>query len=251
MATIQDELQFTSTDATEVSLPIAGTGSRSYAFLIDWHIRLILAVAWLIGSAFLLGNLGDQGLWEEIFGNLKSLGFYVVLLPTLIIYGLYHPVLEIVMKGRTPGKRAAGIRVVTLDGQTPDVPALLIRNVFRLVDSLPTLYVVGLISVLITERHVRIGDMAAGTLLVHEKKLTRDAFQSFAREREHALDLPVMEVADDLLKRWRSLEPEVRTRIAIKLLASQGETLPPTIHGRALEHEVYRRLTDLTHAKRD
>src|SRR5690606_18924459 len=94
--------------------------------------------------------------------------FVVVALPATAIYLLYHPVLEVAMRGRTPGKRIAGVRVVRRDGGVPGVGALLVRNVFRLVDSLPFLYCVGLTAAVLTEHSVRIGDMAAGTLLVYD-----------------------------------------------------------------------------------
>ena len=250
MATIQDELQFTSTDATEVNLPIAGTGSRSYAFLIDWHIRVILALAWFIGMAALFGLMGGQGFWNEVFDDLGSLVFYIVILPPALFYFLYHPVLEIALKGRTPGKRAAGIRIVTVEGQTPDVSALLIRNIFRLIDSLPVFYVVGLICVLLSARQVRIGDMAAGTLLVYEKKLAGNAFERFATPADGAFDLPAMEVAQDLLTRWKTLAPDKRSQIAAKLIASRGQTLPTNVSKRAFDREMHKRLVSLAHASR-
>ncbi len=250
MATIQDELQLTSTDATEVSLPIAGTGSRSYAFLIDWHIRLLLALAWLIGAGALFGLLQGQKLWETLEG-VGGFVFYVVILPPILIYLLYHPVLEIALKGRTPGKRAAGIRVVTIEGQTPGVSALLIRNIFRLIDSLPAFYIVGLICVLLSVRQVRIGDMAAGTLLAHENKLSKNAFERFATQGTSALDLPAMEVAQDLLKRWKTLAPEKRSQIAAKLITSQGDTLPVNVSKHAFDQEMHQRLVDLAHAPRN
>lgn len=250
MATIQEELRLTSADATEINLPIAGLGSRSYAFLIDWHIRLILALAWLVGAAAMLGLMGAEGFWDEMFDSVGTFAFYVIILPSTIIYFLYHPILEIAFKGRTPGKRAAGIRVVTTDGQTPDASALLIRNVFRLIDSLPMLYVVGIVAVLLTPRQVRIGDMAAGTLLAHEKKSTRTAFERFTAHSDDAPDLPVMEIAQDLLARWSSLDPAQRSRIGAKLIASQGETVPenPSEHG--FDREVHERLTRLAHGPR-
>jgi uncharacterized RDD family membrane protein YckC len=251
MARIQDELHLTSTDATEVNLPIAGTGSRSYAFLIDWHIRIILALAWLIGSGALIGMSEGERLWKEIFESAGSFFFYMVILPPALIYFLYHPVLEIALKGRTPGKRAAGVRVVTVEGQTPDVAALLIRNVFRLLDSLPVFYVLGLITVLLSARQVRIGDMAAGTLLVYEKKLAGNAFERFAAPADDALDLSVVEVAQDLLERWKTLAPEQRSRIAAKLVASRGESLPENVSKRAFDQEMHRRLTSLAHASRN
>jgi uncharacterized RDD family membrane protein YckC len=248
MATIQDELQLTSTDATEVNLPIAGTGSRSYAFLIDWHIRILLALAWFVGMAAFLGTTDGGGVFDPVFDGVGSSVFYIVVLPPALLYFLYHPVLETTMKGRTPGKRAAGIRIVTTEGQTPDVSALLIRNVFRLIDSLPLFYVVGLACVLLSARQVRIGDMAAGTLLVYEKKLTSNAFEQFAAPRESALDLSAMEVAKDLLERWNTLAPERRSQIAAKLISGQGEKLPTNLSERAFDREMHKRLASLAHA---
>ncbi len=251
MATIQDELQFTSTDATEVNLPIAGTGSRSYAFLIDWHIRVILAFAWFIGTAVLLGLMRAQSSWFDMLDELGGLVVYIVVLPPILFYVFYHPVLEIALKGRTPGKRAAGVRIVTVEGQTPDVSALLIRNIFRLIDSLPVFYVVGLICVLLSARQVRIGDMAAGTLLVYEKKLAGNAFERFATPGDGALDLTTMEVAQDLLTRWKTLAPDKRSRIAAKLLTGRGETLPANVSKRAFDREMHKRLVSLAHASRN
>jgi len=250
MATIQDELLLTSTDATEVNLPIAGIGSRSYAFLIDWHIRIILALAWLIGMAALFGLMEGRGFWDKLFDNVGSLVFYVIILPPTLLYFLYHPVLEIALKGRTPGKRAAGIRIVTVEGQTPDVSSLLIRNVFRLVDSLPAFYVVGLMVTLLSARQVRIGDMAAGTLLAHEKRLTSNAFERFATPDGDMLDLRTMEVAQDLLDRWKTLAPDTRSRIEEKLITSLGETLPTDVSKHALDRELHKRLMKLANATR-
>ena len=250
MATIQEELQLTSADATEVNLPIAGLGSRSYAFIIDWHIRLIVALAWLIGTAAMLGLLGGKGFWDEIFDSVGSFAFYVIILPTAIIYFLYHPILEVALKGRTPGKRAAGIRIITTEGQTPDASALLIRNIFRLIDSLPFMYVVGIVAVILSARQVRIGDMAAGTLLAHEKKSTRTAFDRFARHSEDSPALHVMEVAQDLLDRWGSLDADKRSSIGAKLIASQGEAVDESLPRSAFDREVRARLERLANAER-
>ena len=69
---------------------------------------------------------------------------FLIVLPPLLIYFFYHPILEVLMHGQTPGKRLAGVRVVDREGGIPSTGAILIRNVFRLVDSLPSFYVVGL-----------------------------------------------------------------------------------------------------------
>ena len=116
----------------------------------------------------LLGVLSPA---KDFFSPLLKAGkvaLYAGLLPAAAIYFLYHPLLEILMQGRTPGKRMAGIRIVTERALTPDAGALIIRNVFRLVDSLPAFYLFGLVVAMFTARQVRIGDLAAGTLLIYD-----------------------------------------------------------------------------------
>lgn len=206
------DLAVDSVTGIDVSLAVAGPGARSYAFLIDWHIRLILAFAWYAFGALLFnGHLSlaapatPSGRW-----------FALVLLPAAAIYFLYHYVLELAMRGRTPGKRAAGVHIVTRDGGAPGAGALLTRNVFRLIDSLPICYGVGLVAVALTREHLRIGDMAAGTLLVYE----RAAAPPPAEFRTHGkLDATGMEIVQELLARWAALEPEARAGLARRVLA--------------------------------
>ena len=100
----------------DVSLPIAGPGSRSYAFVIDWHIRLVLALAWFVAAMSL--EFGGLRFPMEDGRPRMSLLLVVFLAPT-IIYFLYHPVIELLMRGQSPGKRMAGVRVVTVNGGTP------------------------------------------------------------------------------------------------------------------------------------
>ena len=103
---------------------------------------------------------------------------------------------------------------------------------------------------LLSARQVRIGDMAAGTLLAYEKKLTSNAFQRFSAPDGGALNLPAMEVAQDLLERWKTLAPDKRSRIAAKLISAQGETLPSNLSKRAFDQEMHMRLVSLAHAPR-
>ena len=154
-----------SVTGVDLALPVAGPGARSYAFLIDWVIRAILFSAWY-GVAAVLYNRR----WTFIAPlSPDAKWFVLVVMPAAAMYFLYHFVLEIAMHGRTPGKRMAGVHIVTREGGSPGIGALLTRNVFRLVDCMPLLYGVGLITALATRDHVRVGDMAAGTLLVYER----------------------------------------------------------------------------------
>jgi uncharacterized RDD family membrane protein YckC len=195
----------------DVSLALAGPGARSYAFLVDWHIRLLLALAWFVFAALLYN--GRLSLAPPADTHARWFG--LVLLPAAAIYFLYHGVLELAMRGRTPGKRLAGVQIVTRSGGAPSAGALLTRNVFRLVDSLPLGYAVGLVAVTLTREHVRIGDMAAGTLLVYE----RDAPLPAQLGQPSALDPAGTEIVGELLERWAELEPAARLSLARAVLA--------------------------------
>ena len=228
------DLAVDSVTGVDVSLAVAGPGARSYAFLIDWHIRLVLAFAWYAFGALLFNGrmslaapAAPSGRW-----------FVLVLLPAAAIYFLYHYVLELAMRGRTPGKRAAGVHIVTRDGGAPGAGALLTRNVFRLIDSLPICYGVGLVAVALTREHLRIGDMAAGTLLVYE----RTAAAPPAEFRTHGkLDATGMEIVQELLARWAALEPEARVALARRVLARYSPGEAADAGARAGDGEALRR----------
>src|SRR6185312_9513997 len=159
------DLVVDSVTGVDLKLPIAGAGARCYAFTIDWLIRAILCSAWY-GLAALIYN----GRWSFAAPLSPDTRWFVfVVAPAAASYFLYHLVLEIALHGRTPGKRMAGLHIIARDGSSPGVGALLTRNVFRLVDSLPLFYGVGLVAALVTKDHLRIGDMAAGTLLAYDR----------------------------------------------------------------------------------
>jgi uncharacterized RDD family membrane protein YckC len=220
MAAPQVTLQ--SITGVDVELRIAGVGSRSYAFVIDWHIRAILAFAW-----WAVGTLLTVGQLMQIIQGSRSPGYFLwVLLPASGIYLFYHPVLEVLMRGSTPGKRMAGVRIVTRTGDIPGIGALLIRNVFRLIDSLPFVYLVGLATAMFTAQHVRIGDLAAGTLLILDSK---EHDTSFARltPANRSLDPRAADLIHELLERWMELDESTRAQLARSLLARADTSLSP------------------------
>ncbi len=217
------DLVVDSVTGIDVSLPVAGPGARAYAFLVDWHIRLILALAWFALGALLYN--GRLSLAPPLTTDARWFGGVVA--PALGIYFLYHYVLEVAMRGSTPGKRMAGVRLVARDGGTPSPGALLTRNVFRLIDSLPLCYGVGLISVVLTREHLRIGDMAAGTLLVFEHAEARlPASTGTAGPGAGRLDAAGAEIVAELLERWSTLNPEARQRLARQVLERYGGSEP-------------------------
>ncbi len=240
MSQKREQLIIRGADAVEHGLEIAGVGSRGYAFAMDWHIRLILTVAWLG-----LGWLFVEGIGME---HIPTWGWYGYLLPAAMIYFFYHPVLEIAMRGRTPGKRMAGVRIVDIHGHTPGPGPLLIRNIFRLVDSLPAFYGLGLTVAMFTARQVRLGDLAAGTLLVHEENISAGSLERATHLLMNKQMTPgQQELLQDLLERWHGLDRATRITLAEKLLEKLGETRPRADSSRArdkLLHQALRRLAD-------
>src|SRR5436189_3718852 len=212
------DLTVDSVTGIDVSLPVAGPGARAYAFLLDWHIRLIVALAWFVIGALLYN--GRPSLAPPLSNDARWFG--TVVAPALAIYFLYHCVLELAMRGSTPGKRMAGVRIVARDGGAPSAGALLTRNVFRLVDSLPLCYGVGLITVVLSRDNLRIGDMAAGTLLVFEQAEARLPTPAGDAHRAGRLDAAGAEIVAELLERWSALQPEARVRLARQVLARYG-----------------------------
>ena len=105
-----------STTGIDVSLPLAGPGVRSYAFVIDWLIRLVLGTSWyVVGAIIYNGRLGlnpplsNSGRW-----------FGLIVLPALAIYFLYHPLVESAMRGRTPGQERGRDRDADRSADVPD-----------------------------------------------------------------------------------------------------------------------------------
>jgi uncharacterized RDD family membrane protein YckC len=211
------DLVVDSVTGVDVALPVAGPGARSFAFLIDWNIRSILSVAWYVVAALLHNRA-----WSIVAPLSPDAAWFVyVVAPPAAIYFLYHPVCEVATRGLTPGKRMAGVQIVSRDGGAPGVGSLLTRNVFRLIDSFPIAYTVGLVTTMLTRNHVRIGDLAAGTLLVYVHKHT--ALGHYFGERRsanpaHSLDATSAEVASELLQRWATLDGDARRRLAQRVL---------------------------------
>jgi uncharacterized RDD family membrane protein YckC len=211
MSATPTALSVDSVTGVEVELAVAGPGARSLAFIIDWHIRAILAIAW-----FYIGMMIYNGDFTNISPPLEADGLWLglIALPATAIYLLYHPVLEIAMRGRTPGKRMAGVRIVTRSGGAPLFGAYLIRNVFRIIDNFPVCYGLGLVLTMITRNHVRLGDIAAGTLLVYDRS---DAML-LQHVRNAKLDAPTAEIVNDLLARWEMLDSPSRRELARRVL---------------------------------
>lgn len=148
----EDRLTITTPEGVELELQLAGLGSRFIAQMLDLLIKGVAIVLVVIT----LSALGLTGV--------------AIMIPAvLLILYAYDVVFETFSNGRTPGKRVVRLRVVRVGGEPVDFMSSAIRNVLRLVEGLPTSYIPGMISILATKRNQRLGDLAAGTIVIHEE----------------------------------------------------------------------------------
>jgi len=139
-------------EGVELHLRPAGPVVRLWAFFVD-QVIVWMALMFAAAGLAMLGPLG-MGLWLIFF---------------FLAQWLYPVFFEVMGAGRTPGKRWLHLRVIMADGRPIGWGPSLIRNLLRVVDGLPGAYTVGLVSLLLTRNFQRIGDLAAGTLVVHEE----------------------------------------------------------------------------------
>ncbi len=164
---------------------LAGPSRRLPAYLIDLAVQvLVVSLAfWALGLAF--GSLGLVG---------SFYGFYLVVL--FLIHWFYGGLLEAVWNGQTLGKRAMRIRVLTIQGQPIRAWQAVLRNVLRTVDAMPLvplvwgpgefalpLFAVGFISASLSDRFQRLGDMAAGTMVVVDQTARLGGVLKFRDDR--------------------------------------------------------------------
>jgi uncharacterized RDD family membrane protein YckC len=135
------------------SLPLAGPVTRATAMAIDFAV--VSLVTWLLSTLAVLVALVSPG-WAIA---LPALLFFVV----QVLYGM---VLEGFWRGQTLGKRVMGLRVMDDRGLSLRPGQVVVRNLLRLFDSLPIFYPVGGVSMVLTRHCQRLGDLAAGTVVV-------------------------------------------------------------------------------------
>lgn len=138
---------------------LAGVGSRFIAAAVDLFIQLAIMGCVLVVLAFIAGGVG------------AGEGFVIALVAITIFVGTYgyDTAFETLRNGQTPGKEILGIRVIREEGVPVDFKAAAIRNIVYLFDGPLTLWIVGTVSILVTKKNQRLGDIAAGTIVVRER----------------------------------------------------------------------------------
>jgi uncharacterized RDD family membrane protein YckC len=159
-----DQLNIDTPELVDIQMPLAGIGSRFIALLVDtliWFAGILVLVLFL--AIFLPGI-------ATFSESSAEWAFAVVLFIIFLLNWGYFTLFEAFWNGRTPGKRVARIRVIQRSGRAIGLLESMTRNLVRYIDMQPfALYAVGVIAIFATRQHQRLGDLAAGTLVVRDR----------------------------------------------------------------------------------
>jgi uncharacterized RDD family membrane protein YckC len=158
-----DQLSIDTPELVAIEMPLAGIGSRFIALLVDyliWGAGLVVLIILAIITLPAMHTFNVKSAqWAEAV---------VIFIVFLFNWG-YFTLFEAFWNGRTPGKRVARIRVIQRSGRSIGLLESMARNLVRYVDQLPFFYAVGVITMFVTSQHQRLGDLAAGTLVVRDR----------------------------------------------------------------------------------
>jgi uncharacterized RDD family membrane protein YckC len=214
-------------EAVAIRYELAGLGSRFLAVMVDMIAQFIIVIALLIGFGFAASSLSRVPLVGTKNGEAWLIAFAIVLL-FLIFFGWFI-IFETWWSGRTPGKRMLGLRVVRDGGFPLDLGAAVIRNLVRIVELFFGFYTLAAISALISPENKRLGDLAAGTIVVRDRAEAipdLDAYLARSARAEGGLSDADRLLVERFLARRAALEPSARYRLAAQI----AERIRPTLH---------------------
>lgn len=191
----------------------AGVGER----ILAWFVDFILIIGYVLLALWILDQ-ATTAFSEWVF-------ILVVALPAF----LYHIAFEVFFEGRTPGKLALRLKVARIDGAQPTLGQYLLRWLLRMIDVTFTTGTVAVISIAITKRSQRLGDVVAGTTVIKRRrrvKLTEVLYPDTPRDYE-----PAFAMADTLS------DADVRTlrAVLVRLRLSKRDKRSQTLAKRAKE----------------
>ncbi len=160
-----DQISIDTPELVSIEMPLAGIGSRFIALLVDYLLFAVGVVVLLLAILFVLPAMHAFNRISEQWAEALVIFFFF-----LLNWG-YFTLFEAFGNGRTPGKRVAKIRVIQRSGRSIGLLESMARNLVRYIDQLPFFYGVGVIAMFITKQHQRLGDLAAGTLVVRDREI--------------------------------------------------------------------------------
>ncbi|MDZ8222428.1 RDD family protein [Nostoc sp. ChiVER01] len=186
-----NRITFQTPESVELEFTLAGIGNRAWALIIDYHVLAVILVGFIVAWSIVSDQLGD--FWVDIFGTAVTLWLIAIaFLASFIIYVGYFVIFETLWFGQTPGKRVAKIRVVRDDGRLIGLQQATLRALLRPFDE--TLFI-GAFLIMLSHREKRLGDLAAGTIVIQAQIPTVSATLIIS-EQAKKLHEQLIEIAD-------------------------------------------------------
>ncbi|GAB5465656.1 MAG: RDD family protein [Candidatus Kapaibacteriales bacterium] len=135
---------------------LASLGERILAYMVD----ILILLGFIIFTSITLSYIDDHYYISDLWY------FFVIIIP-VVTYDVY---MEYLMNGQSPGKRAFRLRVVRADGERAELQHFALRWLFRVVEGIALYGIIPITSYILTDKHQRLGDLAAGTLVIKESK---------------------------------------------------------------------------------
>ncbi len=156
-------------EQVQLHFPLAGLGSRFLALLLDTVIQFAANIVLVIVIVLVFSAASASGATNHMSDRAGKWFVAGIILVYFLLFWGYFSLFEALRNGQTPGKRVLKIRVIKASGRQITFFEALARNLVRVVDSLPGMYLVGVVSILLTKENKRLGDMVADTIVVHER----------------------------------------------------------------------------------
>lgn len=188
MNSFEQDLSIDTPENVYFNYKVAGIGSRFLAAMLDTFIIFLIEIA--------LGFFLVLPLSILLEGSFERLSAWIVAILALLIFAIfwvYYIFFESIWNGQTPGKRKVGLRVIRTNGMPIRFTDSVIRNLVRTIDFLPMNYAAGVITMFVNDQSRRLGDLAAGTLVVY--------------------DTPKVTMPDMILSREVAEEPSLETKL--------------------------------------
>ena len=230
-----DEHAIDTPEQVELRFPLAGLGSRFLALLIDLAIQFGVNILLVIVVAVALAATAQTSALNRLSNSAGKWFLAGIILIYFLLFWGYFSLFEAFKNGQTPGKRVLKIRVIKDSGRQITFFEALARNLLRVVDALPGVYLVGVASILFTKKNKRLGDLVADTLVVHERvdefggylaaplvfaspQVPQARHADIPADRMARLDADDLRLIDIYLARAFSLPIKVRGTLASRLL---------------------------------
>ena len=212
---------------------LAGLGSRFLALVVDLAIQILTLVALAAGVLLVLSRLPHRSIVQTAAQDkfAESVGIAIVIAVLFIVLFGYFIAFEALWNGQTPGKKLLGLRVARDGGYPIDFGASLIRNLIRVGEQLIGFYAFAAISALVSPENKRLGDHAAGTIVVRDARLGPP--RALTEPRADPVYAPTAYLSGEerglikrFLERRDALSADRRTELAAQLAARIRERVP-------------------------